>query len=76
MERGARMVRTLGSLTGRLLSTVVPAAEAQAMSPICRAIYSENVTCGGYPFPVKTITTSICIDFDARTFTVQKSGGC
>ncbi|WP_182904705.1 hypothetical protein [Microbispora sp. H13382] len=70
------MIRTLESLTDRMLSAVVPAAEAQAMAPQCKPVFSENVTCGGYPFPVKTVTTSICIDFDARTFYIQKSGGC
>ncbi len=76
MERGVRMVRTLGSLTDRMLSTVVPAAEAQAVAK-CVSIGTEQVNCtGGYPFTMATVTKKICVDFEAKTITLQTSGGC
>ncbi|MEU6425263.1 hypothetical protein ABZ860_05145 [Microbispora sp. NPDC046973] len=71
------MVRTLGSLTDRMLSTVVPTAEAQAVSK-CVVIGTEQVSCTGgvYPFTTGTVTKKLCVDFEAKTITLEKSSTC
>lgn len=71
------MARIIDSAADRLLSRLVPTAEAQAMAAICVPIISQTVYCSpGSPPGMAQQTKKLCVDFDAKRLWLETVGGC
>ncbi|GAT67192.1 hypothetical protein PS9374_02845 [Planomonospora sphaerica] len=73
------MVRIIESFTERLLGSLVPAGEAQAMAKVCTPISSTLGHChfSVPPPPATTISTRyLCVDFDTRKLWTEEKSHC